>query len=93
MASVTLWKVLIAPSCPTLCDPMDGSPPGPLSMGFPFKNTGLLFPSPFNLPNPEIKPGSLCLLHWQEDSLPMAPPPGKPICKRCVCVCVCVCVC
>ena len=36
--------------------------------------SGLPFPSPGDLPNPEIEP---CLLHWQEDSLP-SEPPGKP---------------
>ena len=33
-------------------------------------------------------PHLLCPLHWQTDSLPLAPP-GKPI-YLCVCVCVCV---
>ena len=28
-------------SCPTLCDPRDGSPPGWLSLGFSGKNTGV----------------------------------------------------
>ena len=28
-------------SCPTLCDPIDGSPPGSLSRGFSSKNTGV----------------------------------------------------
>ena len=31
----------------------------------------LPFPPPGELPNPGIKPASLCLLHWQEDSLPL----------------------
>ena len=37
-------------SCPTLCDPIDGSPPGSLSLGF-FRQehwSGLLFPSPMH---------------------------------------------
>ena len=35
-------------SCPTLCDPIDGSPPGPLSLGFSRQEhwSGLPFPSP-----------------------------------------------
>ena len=41
-------------------------------------------------PNQELNPSLLCLLHWQTDSLPPAPP-GKPVCV-CVCVSVCVCV-
>ena len=35
-------------SCPTLCDPIDGSPPGSPSLGFSRQEhwSGLLFPSP-----------------------------------------------
>ena len=35
-------------SCPTLCDPIDGSAPAPLSMGFSRQEhwSGLPFPSP-----------------------------------------------
>ena len=34
--------------CPTLCDPIDGSPPGSPSLGFSRQEhwSGLLFPSP-----------------------------------------------
>ena len=37
-------------SCPTLCDPIDGSPPGPLSLGFSRQEhwSGLPFPSPMH---------------------------------------------
>ena len=48
----------------------------PLSMGF-FRQeywSGLPFPSPGDLPNPGIKPGSPAL---QVDSL-LSEPPGKP---------------
>ena len=53
--------ILVTQSCPTLCDSMDCSPPG--------KDTrvGMPFPSPEDLPNPGIKPGSPAL---QADSLP-----------------------
>ena len=34
-------------------------------------------PSSGDLPDPGIEPTSLCLLHWQAGSLPLAPP-GKP---------------
>ena len=36
--------------CPTLCDPIDGSPPGLPSLGFSRQEhwTGLPFPSPMN---------------------------------------------
>ena len=48
----------------------------PLSMEFCRQeySSGLPFPSPGDLPDPEIKPGSLAL---QADSLPFEPP-GKP---------------
>jgi len=47
----------------------------PLSMGFSRQEywSGLPFPSPGDLPNPGIKPGSLAL---QADVLP-SKPPGK----------------
>ena len=50
----------------------------PLSMGLSRQEywSGLPFPPPGNLPDPDIKPVSLCLLHRQVGSLPLAPP-GK----------------
>ena len=49
---------------------------GPLSMGFSRQEywSGLPFPSPGDLPNPGIKPGSPAL---GADALP-SEPPGKP---------------
>ena len=35
------------------------------------------FPTPEDLPTTGIEPTTLCILHWQEASLPLAPP-GKP---------------
>ena len=51
----------------------------PLSMEFSKQEywSGLPFPTPGHLPDPGIKLTSLCLLHWQTGSLPLAPP-GKP---------------
>ena len=51
----------------------------PLSMGFSKQEywNGLPCPYPGDLPDPGIKPTSLCLLHWQAGSLPLAPS-GKP---------------
>ena len=51
-----------------LCDPMDCSLPGSLSMGFYRQEywSGLPFPSPGDLPDPGIKLGSPAL---QADSL------------------------
>ena len=45
-AAATAAKLL--QSCPTLCDPIDGSPPGSLSLGFSRQEhwSGLPFPSP-----------------------------------------------
>ena len=54
-------KVLVAQSCPTLCDPMDHSPQGYSVHEF-FRQEywcGLTFPSPGDLLNPGIKPASI----------------------------------
>ena len=69
----------VSPSCLTLGDPMDCSPPGSPSMGFSSKKTEVhchallqgIFPTQGS--NPRL----LCLLLWQAGSLPLAPP-GKP---------------
>ena len=55
--------------CPTLCNPLDCSPLGSLSMGFSRQEywSGLPFPSPGDLPNLGIKPRSPAL---QADALP-----------------------
>ena len=68
--------MLVAQSCPGLSDPMNSALQAPLSMGFsrPDYESGLLFPSPGDLPDPGIDPGSPAL---QEDSL-LSEPPGQP---------------
>ena len=68
-------KALVTQSCPTLCNPMDCSPQALKFLEFSRQESwsGLLFPSPGDLPDPGIKPGSLEL---QADSLPTEPP-GK----------------
>ena len=73
--STWLWK-WSSQSCPTLCDPMDCSPPGSPSMGFSRQEywSGLPFPSPGDLPNPGIEPRSPAL--WAEALT--SEPPGKP---------------
>ena len=72
-------KVLVAHSCPTLWSSMVCSPPGSSVHGFSRQEywSGLPFPPPRDLPDPEVGPHLLCLLHWQECYLPLAPP-GKP---------------
>ena len=62
-----------------LCDPMDCglvAYQAPLSMGFSRQEcwSGLPLPSPGDLPNPGIEPGSPAM---QADALP-SEPPGKP---------------
>ena len=70
---------LASQSCPTLCDPMDCSPPGSSVHGWRFSRqeywSGLPCPPPGDLPNPGIEPRSPEL---QADSLP-SEPPGKPM--------------
>ena len=64
--------MLVTQSYPTLCDPMDGNPQAPLSMEFSRQEywSGLPFPSPGDLPDTGIKPGSPAL---QADYLPSEP--------------------
>ena len=72
-----LWaESVVTQLWPTLCDTMDCSPLGSSVLGILRQEcwSGLPFPSPGDLPNPGIKPGSLAL---QADSL-QAEPPGKP---------------
>ena len=70
------YKMLVAQSCLTLCNPMECSPPGTTVHGISQQDhwSGLPFPSPEYLPDPGIEPRSPTL---QEDSLP-SEPPGKP---------------
>ena len=66
---------LISQLYPTLC-PWTVACQAPLSMGFSRQEywNGLPFPSPGDLPDPGVKPGSPVL---QADSL-LSEPPGKP---------------
>ena len=51
-------KVLVAQSCLTVCDPMDSSPPGSSVPGIlQARILELTFPSPGELPDPEMEPG------------------------------------
>ena len=64
----------VAQSCPTLCDPMDCGPhQASPSMEFSRHEywSGLPFPSPGDLPDPGIEPGSPAL---QADASPSEPP-------------------
>ena len=66
---------LVAHSCPTLCDPMDCNPPGFSVHGISEARIleWVAFPSPEDLLNPGIEPGSPAL---HTESLP-SEPPGK----------------
>ena len=68
----------VTQSCPTLSDPMDCSLPGSSIRGISRQEywSGVPFPSPGDLPNPWVEPGSPAL---QADALP-SEPPGKCIC-------------
>ena len=63
-------------SCPTLCDPIDDSPPGSPVPGILQARTLEWVAIPFfrDLPNPGIKSGSPA---FQADSLPSEPPGSK----------------
>ena len=65
-------KVIFAQLCLTLCDSMDCSHQASLSMGFSRQEywSRQPFPSPGDLPDPGIEPGSPAL---QADSLPPEP--------------------
>ena len=69
-------KASVAQLCPTLCDPMDCSPPGSSVHGIIQARIldWVAIPTPGDLPNPGIEPRSPSL---QADSLP-SEPPGKP---------------
>ena len=77
LAAKARMCVLVAQSCPTLCDPMDCSPPGSSVHGI--LQPRILYwrelpcPPPGDLPDLGIEPGSPDL---QTDSLP-SEPPGK----------------
>ena len=58
--------------CPTLCDPIDSSPPDSPSLGFSRQEnwSGLPFPSPGDI---LLTQGSSpSLLHWQAESSPLS---------------------
>ena len=69
--------VLVTQSYLTLCDPMNCSPSGYSVQGFSRQEywSGLPFPSPGDLPDPGIEPGSPAL---QADALP-SELLGKPL--------------
>ena len=77
-STLLLWLFfcLVAKSCLTLCYPMDIDCQAPPSVGFPRQEywSGLSFPPPGDLPNPEIKPTAPALA-WAFFTTEL---PGKP---------------
>ena len=70
-----ILSVIVVQSCLTLCNPRltDVAHQAPLPMGFSWQKhwSGWPFPSPGDLPDPGIEPGSPA---FQADSLPSEPP-------------------
>ena len=71
---------------PIICDPVDHSPPVPLSMGFCRQEywSGLPCPPPEDLPDPGIEITSFTSPDLAGSSLPVAPP-GRPSKKASIC--------
>ena len=66
-----LHPLVLTKSCPTLCKPVDCSPPAPLSTGFSWQEhwSGFPFPPPGDQPEPGIKPMSLVSPALQAEAL------------------------
>ena len=61
-----------AQPCPILCDPTDCSPPGSSVLRISQARILEWFADGV-FPTQGLNPCLLCLLHWQTDSLPLAP--------------------
>ena len=90
LSTASFWRLSPVPacymcaeslqSCPTLCDPLDCSPPGSPVLGCsPGKTTGVSCHALLQriFLTQRLNPHLLHLLHRQVGSLPLAPP-GKP---------------
>ena len=77
-------------SCLTLYDPIDCSPRGSSVHGILQARIleWVAMPPPGDLPNPRIEPMSLCLVHWQAGSLPLAPPGNSQNLQYKICIMV-----
>ena len=66
------WLFVCVQSCPTLCEPMDCSPPGSSVNGVFQARIVVWFIISFSRGSSQTRNWSnLCLLHWQADSLPL----------------------
>ena len=63
---------LIAQSCPTVCDPMDGSPPGSSVHGILQARILEWGAIPFSRGSSPLRGRTHSLLPWQADSLPLS---------------------
>ena len=74
----------VAQVCPTLCDPMDCSPPGSSGLGFSRQEcwSGLPRPPPGDLPDPGMEARSPPSPALQPDSSPAGPPVKPVLCKK-----------
>ena len=78
--STACMHLKLLQSCPTLCNPMIGSPPSFFgTWDSPGKNSGVgcCFLLQGIVPTQGSNLSLLCLLHWLMGSLPLEPP-GKP---------------
>ena len=81
MTNLLLLLLLSRFSPVQLCaTPWTAAHQAPPSLGFSRQEhwSGLPFPTPGDLRYPGIKLRLFCLLHWQANSLPLAPP-GKSV--------------
>ena len=76
--TVSAWSAKSLQLCPTLCDPMDYSPPGSYVHGILQARMleWVAMTSSRGSSQPRDRTHISCLLHWQADSLPLMPP-GK----------------
>ena len=90
------WKWKWLSLCPTLCDPMDYSPPSSSVHGILQARILEWVAIPFSRGSSRPRDQTWGLLHCSRFFT--FEPPGKPVCMCvyvhvCVCVCACVCAC
>ena len=73
-----LLSCLVTQLCPSLCDPLNCSPAGFLSMGFPSKNTGVGGATFSPRGSPQPRDGTHICVSCPAGGLFTTEPPGKP---------------
>ena len=71
-----IWRMCCAQLCLTVCDPMDSSPPGSSLHGI-LQARILQWVAISSSRGSSLPRDRTCVLHWQADSLPLAPH-GRP---------------